>query len=73
MPAMRSRMSVPSTLPNAVDSVPCKVYNRYRLKSGDRITGPAIVEEVDSTIVLHPDYRADVDLHGNILIQETAV
>ena len=55
------------------DSVPCKVYNRYRLKSGDRITGPAIVEEVDSTIVLHPDYRADVDLHGNILIQETAV
>ncbi len=34
--------------------------------------GPAIVEEVDSTVVLHPDYQADVDLHGNILIQESA-
>ena len=51
-------------------AVPCKVYDRYRLKWGDRILGPAIVEEVDSTVVLHPDYRADVDLHGNILIQD---
>ncbi len=51
-------------------AVPCKVYDRYRLKSGDRIMGPAIVEEVDSTVVLHPDYQADVDLHGNILIRD---
>ncbi len=54
-------------------AVPCKVYDRYGLKSGDRIAGPAIVEEVDSTVVLHPDYQAEVDLHGNILIRETSV
>ncbi len=48
----------------------CGVYNRYRLKSGNRIEGPAIVEEVDSTVVVHPDYLVDIDTYGNILIRE---
>jgi len=48
----------------------CKVYDRYPLKCGNWINGPAIVEEVDSTIIIHPGYRANVDSYGNILIQE---
>jgi len=48
----------------------CRVYDRYRLKSGNRIEGPAIVEEVDATVVIHPDYLLDIDTYGNILIQE---
>ena len=51
-------------------AVPCKVYDRYQLKWGDTIWGPAIVEEVDSTVVIHPDYRAEIDVYGNILIQD---
>ncbi|MYF78666.1 MAG: hypothetical protein F4180_01870 [Chloroflexi bacterium] len=44
--------------------VDCPIYNRYKLGSGDDITGPAIIEEVDSTTVIHPGYRAAVDEFG---------
>jgi len=49
--------------------LPCAVYERYMLKSGNWIDGPAIVEEIDSTTVIHPGYRAYIDVHGNLLIQ----
>jgi N-methylhydantoinase A len=48
----------------------CKVYDRYGLEWGNHIRGPAIVEEMDSTVVIHPGYCAEVDRYGNILIQE---
>ncbi len=49
--------------------VPCAIYDRYRLKAGNRIEGPAIVEEIDSTTVVHPGYAAGVDPHRNLIIQ----
>jgi N-methylhydantoinase A len=45
----------------------CPVYDRYRLGAGDRIAGPAIVEERESTIVLPPASRSVVDGHGNLV------
>ena len=50
--------------------VRCDVYDRYRLNAGSRITGPAVIEEKDSTTVLHPSYAAEVDAVGNLLITE---
>jgi N-methylhydantoinase A len=47
--------------------VECPVYDRYRLGAGSVIDGPAIVEEFDSTTVIHPGYRATVDRFGNML------
>jgi N-methylhydantoinase A len=47
-----------------------KVYDRYRLQCGNRISGPAIVEEMDSTAVVHPGYAVTVDRYGNLLIEE---
>lgn len=46
-----------------------KVYDRYLLKAGNQIHGPAIVEEVDSTVVIHPGWHCEIDRHGNILIE----
>ena len=46
--------------------VNCPIFDRYKLGSGDEITGPAIIEEVDSTTVIHPDYQAVVDEFGNL-------
>ena len=46
------------------------MYDRYRLHCGNRIPGPAIVEEADSTVVIHPGYDARVDGYGNLLIEE---
>jgi len=49
--------------------VNCPIFDRYKLRSGDEITGPAIIEEVDSTTVIHPGYRATVDEFGNIFLR----
>ncbi len=48
----------------------CDIYDRYRLLAGNRMAGPAVVEEVDSTLVIHPGYTGTVDAHGNILVAE---
>ena len=46
----------------------CPIYDRYSLGDGARISGPAIVQELDSTTVVHPGYTALVDRHGNLLM-----
>jgi N-methylhydantoinase A len=44
------------------------VYDRAKLKAGNRIAGPAIVMEMDSTTVILPRHHGVVDRYGNILI-----
>jgi N-methylhydantoinase A len=48
--------------------VDCPIYDRYLLSAGSVVAGPAIVEEFDSTSVIHPDYRALFDRFGNLLL-----
>ena len=50
--------------------VDCSIYDRYKLQPGFEVQGPAIVEEVDSTTVIHPGYRAVVDKSGNLFIKK---
>lgn len=47
---------------------PSVIYDRARLRQGDRITGPAIVTEMDSTTLIEAGCVATVDAVGNILI-----
>ena len=49
--------------------VECRVYDRYQLQPDFEVRGPAIVEEVDSTTVIHPGYGAVVDRFGNLFLQ----
>ncbi len=44
------------------------VYERSAFRSGQQIVGPAIVEQMDSTISICPGYRAVTDAFGNLLI-----
>ena len=44
------------------------VYDRGRLGAGHRFDGPAIVEEMDSTTLVLPNYTVEVDRYGNLLI-----
>jgi N-methylhydantoinase A len=44
------------------------IYDRARLRAGDRITGPAIITEMDSTTLVHSGHVATVDDFGNLLI-----
>jgi N-methylhydantoinase A len=51
------------------DFVKTPVYERVKLRTGQRILGPAIVEELDSTTVLNPSDAATVDEFGNIVVE----
>ena len=43
-------------------------YDRTRLKAGNVITGPAIIEQLDSTVVVNPGLSAEVDQYGTLII-----
>lgn len=43
--------------------VECDVYDRYALRADDRFTGPAVVEERESTTVIGPGAKVSVDQH----------
>ena len=47
----------------------CPVYWRPRLEPEDRLVGPAIVEQMDSTTVLLADQEARVDEYRNLVIR----
>jgi N-methylhydantoinase A len=44
------------------------VYMRHQLAAGNEITGPAVVEQSDSTVLIPPGMRARVDSLYNIII-----
>lgn len=45
------------------------VYARMRLREGDEIAGPALIEEVESTAVIGPGATATVDRFGNLIMR----
>ncbi|HJO72447.1 MAG TPA: hydantoinase/oxoprolinase family protein [Rhodospirillales bacterium] len=47
---------------------PTSIYNGAVLRPGHRIQGPAIVESVDTTVVVHPRQVAAVDSYLNIVV-----
>ena len=52
------------------DVLACPVYDRERLGAGDAFRGPAIVEEWNTTTIVHPGQRLGVDDYGNLIITE---
>jgi N-methylhydantoinase A/oxoprolinase/acetone carboxylase beta subunit len=55
-----------------LDRVPTRYYDRAALASGNRLAGPAIVNQYDSTTVIPPGIAAHVDRFGNIVIEAGA-
>ncbi len=49
--------------------VDCPVFDRYLLPAGARLEGPAVVEELDSTTLVHPGFAATVDTFGNLVLE----
>jgi N-methylhydantoinase A len=47
---------------------PAVIYDRAKLRAGDKIPGPAIIVEMDSTTLIEHDCAGLVDPVGNILI-----
>lgn len=55
--------------PEAGGFVACPIYDRDKLRSGNRFTGPAIVEQMDSTTVLLPGMTATVEPYLNLILE----
>ena len=47
----------------------CPVYDRYALRRGNRVAGPALVEEMDSTTAIPPGHTAEVAAAGVLIIR----
>ena len=48
-----------------------KVYDRSKFRAGDKIPGPAVVNQMDTTTLILPGHTGEVDQHANILIRPT--
>ena len=53
-------------------AVECPVYSRYGLTVGDKMNGPAIIEEKESTFVIGPNSQFSVDKQMNIVVDMDA-
>ncbi|MGC6512378.1 MAG: hydantoinase/oxoprolinase family protein [Parvibaculales bacterium] len=49
-----------------------KIYDRAKLSPGHSVAGPAVITEMDSTTVILPGLKADVDDKANLLIKPSA-
>jgi N-methylhydantoinase A len=59
----------PVFLPESGGFVPVPVYDRDRLRPGNRFPGPAIIEQMDATTVVLPGMLARVEPHLNLLLE----
>ncbi|MER7861962.1 hydantoinase/oxoprolinase family protein [Amycolatopsis japonica] len=60
--------SRPAYFPAEGGFVDTAVFDRYRLKPGDRVDGPAIVEERESTVVVPPGARCVVGEDASLVV-----
>jgi len=51
---------------NGYDEI--SIYGREKLKAGNVINGPAVIEQYDATTVIYSDWTASVDRFENIVL-----
>jgi N-methylhydantoinase A len=56
-------------MPEADGFVACSIYDRSKLKPGNRFVGPAIVEQMDTTTIVLPNMLATVEPHLNLILE----
>lgn len=52
----------------AGEFVDFRFFRRHRLPAGERVEGPAVIQEPTSTTVLQSDQEVGVDPHGNLVV-----
>jgi N-methylhydantoinase A len=55
---------------NEIGWLDTPVYNRARLGSGAKLSGPVVIEEKTSSTVVYPGQNVIVDKYGNLIITE---
>ncbi len=72
VPAPTGEREIHFARDGGLELVRAAVYDRERLRYADAILGPAVVEQLDSTTLLPPRCRAEVDEHANLRIEAFA-
>jgi len=49
--------------------VDCAIHDRSALPGRARLVGPVVVEELDSTTIVHPGYSVRVDDTANLIVE----
>jgi N-methylhydantoinase A len=50
--------------------MPCRVYQREKLKAGHMLAGPAIIQEREATTLIANQWQLRVDMFGNLTIEK---
>jgi N-methylhydantoinase A/oxoprolinase/acetone carboxylase beta subunit len=66
--AIQERAPVAFEVSGQTERVETVFYDGSRLLAGNVITGPAVIDHKDSTTVVPPGLRAEVDAYGNVII-----
>ena len=56
----------------AQGAVVTTLYDRDGLQTGNRVAGPALLLQLDTTIVVPPGWAGVVDSYGNLLLEPVA-
>jgi N-methylhydantoinase A len=67
-PAVARRGSRDIVLDDSTQPVRCAIYDRRELLAGNRLHGPAVIEEPASSTLLGPGDRVEVDAFGQLII-----
>lgn len=82
MPKYQLRQSLPTPQPafnrpvyfeGEQGFVDCPVYLRANLLAGQKISGPAVIEQMDTTILINPDWQAEIDQYLNIMLRDRRI
>ena len=65
-PAIKGRRRVYFSEP--AEAIEVDIYDRERLGAGATVAGPTIIEQMDTTIVIPPAARVEVEDQGNLVI-----
>ena len=70
-PAFDAEGTAPATVEAWFDGrpQPTQLVDRASLRPGDRLDGPTLVAQLDSTTVIAPGWTATVDEQGNLLLE----
>lgn len=63
--ASKGRRNVCFLNANPIDT---PIYDRDRLTAGNVVTGPAVIESFDTTLVLNPEFRAEMNDLGQLIV-----
>jgi N-methylhydantoinase A len=55
--------------PGGGDWHDCRIWRREALAAGNKIGGPAVIEEISATTVLYPGDRGRIDEYGSLIVE----